>query len=421
MEDLLFLAHRIPYPPNKGDKIRSFHILRHLTRSYRVHLGAFVDDPRDMKYREKLDTICASTCLVPLSSIQAKLRSLPALLQNRALSIPYFYDRRLRAWVNTQLGSGKLRGVFVFSSPMAQYVQGKNTQNIRRVADFVDVDSDKWRQYAQRKYWPFNWLYRREGNRLLQFERDVAASFDASIFVSSSEAALFKELAPEVADRVGYLDNGVDAEYFSPERSYKNPYVEESSVLVFTGAMDYWANIDAVRWFAQDIFPGIRKLVPSARFVIVGARPAREVRCLASVPGVDITGAVPDTRPYLAHSHAVVAPLRIARGVQNKVLEAMSMAKVVIATTAAVEGIEFTNPDVLQVADNEQQLMEQVIHVLLQDNPAVAQVSRDWVCQRYSWDKNLSRIDKLLGPLVKDQSGIPLGDKSSEQGISHDL
>jgi len=396
MEDLLFLVHRIPYPPNKGDKIRSFHILKHLARSYRIHLGAFVDEPDDWHYQSKLKKMCTSVCLLPLRPQQAKLRSLVGLLENSALSIPYFREQGMQRWVDSTIKREGVRRVFVYSSPMAQYVMGDKFSDLRRIADFVDVDSDKWRQYAKRKTWPLSWLYRREGQQLLEFEGSVARSFDASIFVSAAEADLFKQLSPDVADRVCFMDNGVDSSYFSPDREYESPYPGKSGVLVFTGAMDYWANIDAVRWFALEIFPKVRETIPSSRFVIVGARPTREVLQLAKLPGVSVTGAVTDIRPYLAHASAAVAPLRIARGVQNKVLEAMAMAKVVIASPAAVEGIEFINPEELQVADGEQQFAEQAIRILRIGKPVVASDSRQWISKRYNWNDNLARVEELL-------------------------
>jgi sugar transferase (PEP-CTERM/EpsH1 system associated) len=220
--------------------------------------------------------------------------------------------------------------------------------------------------------------------------------FDASIFVSSAEAALFRRLVPEVSGKVSFIDNGVDRDYFSPERDYDNPYDGQARVIVFTGVMDYWANVDAVKWFALRVLPCIREAVPSAKFVIVGARPAGEVKRLESVPGVEVTGAVPDVRPYLAHAHAAIAPLQIARGVQNKVLEAMAMAKVVIASPAGAEGIEFNNPGELQVAYGEQEFAERAIRFLRHDKPAVARDSRQWVAKRYNWDDNLVRIEELL-------------------------
>jgi sugar transferase (PEP-CTERM/EpsH1 system associated) len=396
MNELLFLAHRIPYPPSKGDKIRSYHILKHLARSYRIHLGAFVDDPDDWRYQARLEAMCASVCLFPLRPLQAKLRSLTGLFSNSALSLPYFREQKMQRWVDSILKRDDVQRVFVFSSPMAQYAMGNESSALQRIVDFVDVDSDKWRQYAQRKSWPLSWLYRREGERLLGFECDVARTFDASVFVSAAEADLFRQLAPEAAERVCFMDNGVDSTYFSPDRDYENPYHGQSDVLVFTGAMDYWANVDAVRWFAREIFAQVRRSIPSAQFVIVGARPSRDVLQLARLPGVSVTGAVADIRPYLAHARAAVAPLRIARGVQNKVLEAMAMAIPVLATPAAVEGIEYNNPSGLQVSDSEQQLAEMAADLLQQDRSQPIRASRQWVCQRYDWDINLGGLCELF-------------------------
>ena len=416
MEDLLFLAHRIPYPPDKGDKIRSWNILKYLARSYRIHLGAFVDDPDDLRYQDKLKSMCASINLLPLQPTVSRLRSLSGLGRKIPLSIPYYYDRRMQQWVNSRLEQDKLQRIFVFSSPMAQYVMNKPASSCRRVIDFVDVDSDKWRQYAQHKRWPLSWLYRREAQRLLVFEKSVSSVFNASIFVSSAEAELFKGLSPEVAGRVGYLDNGVDRDYFSPERQYDNPYDEQAKVIVFTGVMDYWANVHAVKWFALQVMPRIREAVPSAKFFIVGARPASEVQRLASEPGVEVTGAVRDVRPYLAHAHAAAAPLRIARGVQNKVLEAMAMAKPVLATKAAVEGIEFSGPEVLLVTDDEQQMAAHAIRMLQPDTPVYAGIARQWVCRRYDWDSNLMRLNQLLNEPLKRQVDAPLGSKGKTAG-----
>jgi sugar transferase (PEP-CTERM/EpsH1 system associated) len=396
VKELLFLAHRIPYPPSKGDKIRSYHILKHLARSYRVHLGAFVDDPRDWRYEAKLAAMCASVHLLPLRPVPAKLRSLKALLGNSPLSLPYYHDRKMRRWVDSIMEQCDVRRVVVFSSPMAQYVLHRQDSHTRRIIDFVDVDSDKWRQYAQRAPWPLSWLYRREARQLLEFEGDIARLFEASVFVSAAEAELFKRLVPAAAERVSFMDNGVDFAYFSPDHDYEDPYHGRRDVLVFTGAMDYWANVDAVRWFALKIFPVVRQSVPGAQFVIVGVRPTRDVLKLASLPGISVTGAVADIRPYLAHARAAVAPLRIARGVQNKVLEAMAMAVPVLATPAAAEGIAYSCNDGMQVCDGERQLAEATTRLLKQAGSEPTRAARQWVCQRYDWDINLGRMHELL-------------------------
>jgi sugar transferase (PEP-CTERM/EpsH1 system associated) len=275
---------------------------------------------------------------------------------------------------------------------MGQYAD--DLSDARRVMDFVDVDSDKWAQYARSKRWPLSWLYRRESRCLLRYERAVAARWDAGIFVSRDEADLFARLAPESGARVHGVYNGVDSVYFSPERNYENPYAPGGPVLVFTGAMDYWANVDAVTWFASEVFPRIRTAHPDARFYIVGARPSAAVQMLSSRPGVSVTGSVPDVRPFLAHAHAAVATLRIARGIQNKVLEALSMGRPVVATSAAAEGLLPCPNDALVIADDPAILAQQCLALLKQ--AYTGDQGRACVLKHYAWDRNLAHVIDLL-------------------------
>jgi sugar transferase (PEP-CTERM/EpsH1 system associated) len=315
----------------------------------------------------------------------------------------------LSAWVKQKLASDGIDHVFVFSSPMAQYVLDERYRSLRRIVDFVDVDSQKWRQYGEQHKWPMSWMYLRESTKLLQFEREVAQRFDAGVFVSQSEAALFNQLAPEVTDKVSYLSNGVDTEFFSPAREYDNPYVEGELPVVFTGAMDYWANVNAASWFAREIFPAIRAQAPKARFFIVGARPTEPVRRLDRLVGVKVTGTVQDIRPYLFHARMAVAPLKIARGLQNKVLEAMAMAKPVVATPAAMEGL--TLPLVFNhlVSDDPAILAERALEVLTKgDQRELGQKGREFVEQTYSWERAWRRLDTLLRGLHADQRVVRL-------------
>ena len=398
MQELLFLAHRIPYPPNKGDKIRSYHVLKYLAGKYRVHLGTFVDDEQDWKHLPVLKALCGETNFVALNPMTARLRSANGLVSGDALTVPYYYDVNMQRWVTRLLENNPVRRVLIFSSGMAQYVAGKQWKHVRRVIDFVDVDSDKWRQYAASKSWPMSAVYRREARRLQVYERQIAAEFDASVLVSQDEARLFKTLAPESAERIEHLNNGVDSDYFSPQRPYENPYRANEQVLVFTGAMDYWANVDAVTWFSREVFPHVYKQNQNASFYIVGGRPAQAVKQLENIPGVYVTGTVPDVRPYLAHAAAAVAPLRIARGMQNKVLEAMAMEKLVLATSAAVEGIEsgvdvVTQETGIVVADTVTVFRERALNILHGGNNVAG---RRYVLKYYTWHENLRKLDRFL-------------------------
>jgi sugar transferase (PEP-CTERM/EpsH1 system associated) len=394
MEHLLLLIHRIPYPPNKGDKIRSYHLLKHLARHYRVHLATFVDDPDDWQYVPHVEALCASSHFAGMKPLLARVRSLQALLKNRSLSLEYYRDASLARWVDDTVAKHKIERVLVFSSAMAQYTDPY--RSARRVVDFCDVDSDKWRQYAEQKSWPMNWLYRHEARQLLAYERKVARECDASLFVSAPEADLFKALAPESAAKIGFFNNGVDTDYFSPERSYASPYQAGERAVVFTGAMDYWPNIDAVQWFAAEVFPQLRARFADARFYIVGARPAAAVQALAQLPGVVVTGTVPDVRPYIAHAAVAVAPLRIARGIQNKVLEAMAMATPVVVSPQALEGIEAIPGTDLLLAPDAAAFVANVAALLTETDRSIGRVARAKVEQLYSWPSNLARIEARL-------------------------
>lgn len=393
---LLFLAHRIPYPPMKGDKIRSWNILRHLSQSWDVRLGAFVDDPEDWRHAESLRRWCSQSCLVPLRPRRARLASLRGLLSGEPLSVLYFRHRRLAHWVDAQLREG-VGHAFVFSSTMAQYLMGPAHRGLCRVVDMVDVDSQKFRDYAEHHGGPLTPLYAREGRELLRFERRVAREFDETLLVSEPEARLFRRLAPESAGRVTALTNGVDTEYFSPRPARPNPYPEGRRALVFTGAMDYLANVNAVTWFCETVWPELRRRVPQAGFHIVGARPTEAVRRLGRLPGVEVTGAVPDIRPYLAHAVAAVAPLRIARGLQNKVLEAMAMARPVVATPAAMEGIDIGADYADCVQDAPERQREQLQRLLERgDEQGLGPLGRTFVLRHHAWDAHLAELDRVL-------------------------
>ncbi|HQS80856.1 MAG TPA: TIGR03087 family PEP-CTERM/XrtA system glycosyltransferase [Thiobacillus sp.] len=391
MEGLLFLAHRIPFPPNKGDKIRSFNLLRHLSTRYAIHLGAFVDDPDDWRYRDALKPYCASIKLLPLHPRRAKLASLVGLLSGEALTLPYYRNRELARWAHELAASGAVTRGLAFSSAMAQFMPAGLA---RRVLDMVDVDSDKWTQYAPTQRWPLSWLYAREGRKLAAWEARVAQDFDATLLVSHAEAALLQQRAPAAQHKIGAFENGVDADYFSPARDYPDPYPPGVQGVVFTGAMDYWPNVDAVSWFAERIFPAVRAAAPDAQFTIVGSHPSDAVLELARQPGVVVTGSVPDVRPWLAHAACAVAPLRIARGVQNKVLEAMAMARPVVASAQAAEGIRAEAGRDFTLALGEAEFAHAVVARL--QTASSAAPARDCILAHYDWARNLSTIDPLF-------------------------
>jgi sugar transferase (PEP-CTERM/EpsH1 system associated) len=405
MEPILFLVHRIPFPPNKGDKIRSHHLLRHLAGRYRVHLGTFVDMPEDLAHVPELAGLCASHHVELLDPRAARLRSVAGFLTGEALTLPYYRNAALQTWVRETVAREGICKAVVFSAAMAQYVQGLSDLHV--VLDFVDVDSEKWTQYADRQGWPSSFVYRREGRKLLSFERRAAVESAASVFVTRSEAELFRRHAPECAGKLHVVQNGVRTDYFQPDPTLESPFAAGELPIVFTGAMDYWPNIDAVAWFAREVLPALRALRSDWRFVIVGMNPAPTVAALASLPGVTVTGKVGDVRPYLQHAAVVVAPLRVARGIQNKVLEAMSMGRPVVVSVAAAGGIGGEAGRDFEVAGDPAEYANKVQALL---EPAMAQAmgaaARARVLADYSWVRNLSQFDRLLEQPVHTSSRL---------------
>lgn len=410
MAELLFLSHRIPYPPTKGDKIRSWNFLRHLATRYEIRLGCFIDDPNDRQYLSALRAICSEVFAVDLHPAMSRLRCLRALCRMQPLTLGYFRDSAIDHWLDGILRRRMPERAFVFSSAMANYVLPRPRLAQHTLVDMADVDSDKWRQYAITQPWPWRMVYAYEARRLLAFERRVAATCGATVFASANEAEFFRQLAPESTARVWYVDNGVDAEYFSPDRLYDNPFPAGPPVVVFTGVMDYLPNVDAVRWFVREVMPLLTVYGHAMRFYIVGANPAREVRRLASIANVHVTGAVPDVRPYLSHAAAAVAPLRIARGVQNKVLEAMAMGRTIVATRYALVGIEAMPGRHLHVANDAADFARTLSAILRNGDEAVGRAARAHVRAAYDWRQSCASLDALLEGL---------DDPSQNVGESH--
>jgi sugar transferase (PEP-CTERM/EpsH1 system associated) len=393
---LLFLAHRIPYPPDKGDKIRAWHMLDHLADRWEVSLGCLVDDPSDLVHLDTLRRRCAEVEHAALGGRGQALRTVARLRPGRPLSLAWFHDARLAAWARTGIAAGRYDAVVAFSAAMAPYAMGPAPAGTRRVLDMVDVDSEKWRAYAEAAHAPMRLVWSREARTLLAFERRSAAAFDHTLLVTREEAARFAALAPEVAERIGWVDNGVDLARFDPALAFAPAIATAGPVVVFTGRMDYRPNVDAVGFFAREVMPRLLARRADAVFAVVGAAPTPEVLALAQLPGVRVTGTVPDTRPYLAQAAACVAPLRIARGIQNKVLEAMAMARPVICSPEAFEGVRATPGRDVLIAEEPEAWAERVIEVLDGRHAQLGARARAAVEAGHDWGVTLQALDAAL-------------------------
>ncbi|MEI9928159.1 MAG: TIGR03087 family PEP-CTERM/XrtA system glycosyltransferase [Sphingomonas sp.] len=391
MGDILFLAHRVPYPPDRGDKIRGFNILKYLSTKKRVHLIAFADDPADLKSKSGLAKYTGNRSVIWRSKPQLTA-GLQALMSHRPMSLTAFDNSQFRASVENMLARHAIDTIFVFSSQMAQYLPPRPRQKV--IMDFVDMDSAKFDAYARSSTGPRSWMFGREARLLLQHEKAIAARADASLFVSEAEAALFRERTG--AERVHVIENGIDTDLFDPSATFKR-IDAMGSLIVFTGQMDYRPNIEGVTWFVETMLPHIRLAHPDARFAIVGRNPTDAVRALAKQPGVTVSGEVADVRGWLAAAAVVVAPLKLARGIQNKVLEGMAMARPVVASAAAAQGIDHAGT--IRVGSTVGEIAE-AVNELLSDPRRAAELgaaARRQVQERYSWEARLAPLDEVLG------------------------
>jgi sugar transferase (PEP-CTERM/EpsH1 system associated) len=398
MPDLLFLMQRLPYPLIKGEKIRNWQILNYLTKRYDVHFGCLIDDPADAEHIGTVRALCKTMFTAPLDRKRAKLTCVRGLLTGEPLSVTFFRDRGLQGWVEDVMARVKPEVTFVNSSNMAPYILDLPRTGTR-IVELGDIDSEKFRTYSETAAMPMRQIYRREWQKLRLLERRVALECDHSVLVTEAEAALFRTHVPEAADKIVGISCGVDHRYFDPSGDYPAPFDPAIPTFVFTGTMDYLPNIDAVTWFATGILPIIRRTLPGARFFIVGGSPAEEVKRLAKLDGVTVTGRVPDVRPYVSHATAAVAPMRIARGIQNKVLEAMAMAKPVIVTSGALEGIDAMPGREVVLADDADAFAQAAIRlsgVDGRDGAALGQAARRLILERYDWNACLRGFDALL-------------------------
>ena len=411
MPNLLFLMQRLPYPLIKGEKIRNWHILNYVRQWYDVHFGCLIDDPADNEHIETIRALCKDMFTSPLDKKRAKLTCTRGLLTGEPLSVTFFQDRGLRRWVEDVVTRVRPEAIFVNSSNMAPYILDLPVTG-RRVIELGDVDSEKFLSYAGTSGPGMRQVYQREWRRLRLLERRIARECDHSVLVTETEAALFRSHVPEAASKIVGISCGVDHDYFDPARQFPAPYDLGAPVYVFTGTMDYPPNIDAVTWFAQDILPKIRAVHPGAQFFIVGGSPSPEVKRLAAIDGVSVTGRVPDVRPYVAHATAAVAPMRIARGIQNKVLEAMAMGKPVIVTPGALEGIDAIPGRDVILAESAASIAEAAIRLASKISPigeaeALGAAARRLILERYDWNACLAGFDPLLRPdLIAPPVGV---------------
>lgn len=428
--NILYLAHRIPYPPNKGDKLRSFRQLDRLAQQHNVWCGCFVDDPADEQHVSELRRRCVDVAAVRLSRPTALRRGLIGLARGRTLTESYYSSQRMTRIVREWSATVGFDAVMAFSSSMAQYA---SIPRARRVLDLCDRDSQKWMDYATLSPWPVSTLYRLEGQRLAKLEGAILREFDATILITPAEADGFGP--PAAAQKLHIIGNGVDCatapscssrlESVSDEQSenreghQSRQYATERLIVGFMGAMNYRPNVDAVRWFVRECWPAICRAHQNVEFRIVGRAPTSAVKRLERVPGVVVVGEVSDASLAVSEFDISVAPLRIARGLQNKVLEAMAHSKPVVLSNGAAVGLSGTHGREYMVADGAAEFTECVSRLIADpaERQRLAQAGRAYVQAHHCWDTELDRLEKVVtGAAVPRNGDLTLPPKAAVNG-----
>jgi sugar transferase (PEP-CTERM/EpsH1 system associated) len=388
--NLLYLSQRLPYPADRGDRIATFHQIKYLSRKHRIFIATLIESDVERKHAPQLLKYAAGLIAErqgPAASLGGKLAS---LFRGEPLTLGHYWNTRLNTAIAKTISDCKIDAALIFSSSMAQYLERHD--HLTRVMHFCDVDSQKWAALAHRAHGPKRWIYRREARLLLEYERKIAKQFDASCVVSEGEAELFRRLIPGAP--VSVVENGVELNHFQ-DVSRK----VECCELTFVGVMDYPPNEEAVCYFVRDVWPQVRTQIPSAKLVIVGAKPTQKVRALASEPGVSITGYVEDIRPFLARSSLAVIPLAIARGIQNKVIEAIAAGVPVLTTPVVAKNLCPEVRDAIFVAERDPAIFAKAVLEALQDpNTAEAKAMQALkaVAKRHSWEYTANQLEALI-------------------------
>jgi sugar transferase (PEP-CTERM/EpsH1 system associated) len=403
---ILFLCHRLPYPPKRGGKIRPFNMIRHLSRNHDVTVATIARSAEDLAAGQQLRKYCQELHVGYVSASRGWARLGLSIASGYPATFSYFYSPDLARTVKRLLSVGKVDAVLVHCSSMGPYVAGH--RGPRMIMDFGDADSEKWFEYGRSASWPLAAGFRWEGRKVREYERRLGAAFDACSVSAPRERDV---LAGYVSTPIHVIPNGVDLEYFR-RRGPAGVSCAPCRV-IFTGNMSYRPNVEAVRYMAEEILPRVRREVPEVEFQIVGMDPTPAVRKLADGRRVVVTGRVEDVRPYFEGAAVAVAPLRVARGLQNKVLEAMAMRVPVVASPAAAQGISAAAGRDLVVAADPDGFSAEVTALLRQPEvrEAYANAGRACVEANHNWDDLLRSLEELVTGVSKDDRRVTGGSR----------
>ena len=391
---VLFVTHRLPYPPSRGGKIRPFNVIRHLARQHDVTVASLARSAAEAEAGAPLAQHCRRVIVEMIAPRAAFARMLAWLPTSAPSSAGYFYSPALAHRIREEVAREKFDLIFVHCAFVASYVA--DIRGTRKILDFGDMDSHKWLAYARARAWPLALGYALEGAKLRRLEKGLARQFDLCTCTTQAELATLRGYRIPVA--TAWFPNGVDCEYFQPS---DDAYQTDS--MVFVGRMDYFPNQQCMLDFCHNTLPLVRARRPGATLAIVGADPSPAIRALGHLPGVTVTGSVADVRPYVHRSAVAVAPLKIARGTQNKILETMAMGVPTVTSTTAAGGVDAQPGRDLLTATTPHEFADAVVRVL--EDPGerrkFAEAGRARMLSHHRWDRSLAIVDKLISGEIR--------------------
>jgi sugar transferase (PEP-CTERM/EpsH1 system associated) len=394
---ILYVCHRLPFPPKRGGKIRPFNMIRHLSRQHEVHVASLARSPQEAREGEGLRDYCARYDIGVVGSVTQTARMLARLPTHVPSSLGYFYSADLDRRIRSALEREAFDLIFVHCSSVAQYVD--HVEGTAKILDFGDMDSQKWRDYAHYKPFPLSLGYALEGWKLQKEERRIARRFD---FCTATTRAEWQTLdGYRTGVPTDWFPNGVDADYFAPGDV---PY--DINTIAFVGRMDYYPNQECMIDFCVNTLPLVKARNPSAKLVIVGADPSPAVRRLGDIPGVTVTGSVPDVRPYVRGSLLMVAPLNIARGTQNKILEAMAMGVPVVTSAVAAGGVDAQHNAHFLVASTPIEYVAAIDRIASSraERQRLAAAGRARMLSHHAWDKSMRHLDDIIERCISNRA-----------------
>lgn len=406
---ILYVCHRFPFPPKRGGKIRPFNMIRHFTdMGHSVTVCSLARSRAEAEEGRGIAAHCARYEMGMVRNPVQVARMIVRLPTVVPSSMGFFYSPDLADRIRALIDREKFDLIFVHCSSVAQYVE--DVQGIPKIMDFGDMDSQKWLEYARYKPFPLSLGYRLEGAKMLRAEKRLARRFDICTATTRAEWETLRGYG--AAADTDWFPNGVDSQYFCPG---DDPY--EADTISFVGRMDYYPNQECMFDFCANTLPLIRRDRPGVKLLIVGADPSPRVQKLSELPGVTVTGSVPDVRPFVRRSALMVAPLNIARGTQNKILEAMAMGVPVVTSAVAAGGVDANAEEHFLVARSPAEYAQAVLRILSDrgERDRLAIAGRARMLTHHNWANSMKRLDAIVERCVGRSSKVPVpGDLVTE-------